>query len=187
MFHGIIGSIMEHDNNIPYYYSNIGEVNQSLYLLSQHLVDQYGVSTTDFLIDGNGNRIDVVMDLIVWDNQDIFTSYKLGRFSHKFSLQYGNHYMLTVVERFGDEQEIRVHVFSTRILDNGLTDYVRSCKIVQLTRENQIKKDAWWDANKVDSNNGVQIAIHPDSTDDIAYEGELILYVLEQAEGFIKS
>jgi hypothetical protein len=177
---------MEHNNDIPYYHSNISEINKSIYLLSQYLVKQYGISASDVIIDPDDNKINVTVDQVVWENPTISTKYKLGKFSDKYSLHYGNHYMLTIAEQIGNEEEIHIHVLDTQINDNGVTNYIRNVKVLKLTEENQTKRNEWWEANKKESN-GLWLAIRPDTTDDIAHEGEFILHLLEQAETFINS
>lgn len=177
---------MDHDD-IPYYHTNIHEVNQELHELSVRLVNKHGQPADDTATDWDGDTFPVKLTQITWENPELQTAYKLGKFTGDDEIKYGNHYMLTIVETIGDEKEITVHIFSTKIEDNGRTTYDRQQDVRQRTAENQRKEDEWWEANKYLSPNGsgIWLAMRPDTTDDIAYQGELLLHTLQQAEKLI--
>lgn len=166
----------EHEDSIPYYHSNISENKEKLVELATILLSTHGAKKDSF-IDNEGTTPVKVLTLS-WAQPELHRNFEIEQFADESAIEYGDHIMITIKNYYGDDYDEYTHVFNTSIDDNGRKDISQVTHTMKLTAEHQAEHDAWWEANRR-KNGNVWFAIRPDTTDDIAYNIEMLLHAVE--------
>lgn len=175
---------MTNHEDVPYYHTNIPENNKLSMDIITRLLDKYGNTENSFIPLTKTEQTPVLIDQATWDDEDLKAEYKVERFTDEYALIYGSHLMFTTTEHIDNEKEIYTYIFSTSIDDEGYTRINRSRKYSQRTAQNQKEDEERWLKNKIKAGD-MWIVVYPDTTDEIAYETELIVSTLEKGEGIL--
>jgi predicted GIY-YIG superfamily endonuclease len=170
----------EHEE-VPYYHTNIPENNKISMDIITRLLNNYGTTEKTFIPLSKTEQEPVVIDKATWADSDLEREYKVERFADDYALTYGSHLMFTTIEHIGDEKEIYTYIFSTSVDDEGYTRINRSRKYSQRTAQHQKEDNERWEKNKRKAGD-MWIIVYPDTTDEIAYETELIVSTLQKGE-----
>lgn len=166
----------EHKDSIPYYHTNIDENKEKLVQLATDLLNKEGIKKNSFLEVETRTPVEILT--LFWAQPELNRNFKIEQFADESAIEYGDHIMITVKNYYGDDYDEYTHVFNTSIDDNGRKDISQVTHTIKLTEEHQAEHDAWWKANRR-KNGNVWFAIRPDTTDDIAYDIEMLLHAVE--------
>lgn len=160
-------------HDVPYYRTNIDDNMEKIVAVATKMLDDYG-GLTETTVEGSH----AVIRSVTWDIPDLAVSYGVSQLVPPYAEQYGNHVMVSVVNYYGEEYDERVHVFSR---DAPTERINRVVHILALTAAHQKEHEEWFAAHSRPAGDGeFCFAVRPDTTDDIAYDIEMLLDALLQ-------